>query len=137
LRAVVAAALRGTDSSPRRSHRGADYHDRSCPRLSDRRRLDCARGGAPRVRPAPLVVISAGSNDPDNPRLVANLTAIRQRAGSSRVVWVLPVNGRAASAVAAVARRSGDRTVAFAPGRDHVHPRCPRCLAAAIFGSST
>jgi hypothetical protein len=91
----------------------------------------------PRVHPAPLVIISAGSNDPDNPRLERNLTEIRQRAGSSKVVWILPVNGRAAGAVAAVARRSGDRTVAFAPGRDHVHPRCPRCLTAAIFGSST
>ena len=40
-----------------------------------------------RVHPAPLVVISAGSNDPDNPRLVRNLTEIRVRAGFSRVVW--------------------------------------------------
>ena len=23
--------------------------------------------------------------------------------------------------------------IAFAPGRDQVHPQCPRCLAAAIF----
>ena len=86
-----------------------------------------------RVHPAPLVVISAGSNDPDNPRLVRNLTEIRVRAGFSRVVWVTPVNAAAAAAVAAVARRAGDRTVAFAPGRDQVHPQCPRCLAAAIF----
>ena len=86
-----------------------------------------------RVHPAPLVVISAGSNDPDNPRLVRNLTEIRVRAGFSKVVWVTPVNATAAAAVATVARRAGDRTVAFAPGRDHVHPQCPRCLAAAIF----
>ncbi len=86
-----------------------------------------------RVHPAPLVVVSAGSNDPDNPRLVRNLTEIRVRAGFSKVVWVTPINATAALAVAVVARRAGDRTVAFVPARDHVHPQCPRCLAAAIF----
>jgi hypothetical protein len=86
-----------------------------------------------RVRPAPLVVISAGSNDPGNPRLVRNLIEIRVRAGFSMVVWVTPINATAAAAVATVAQRAGDRTVAFVSARDHVHPQCPRCLAAAIF----
>jgi hypothetical protein len=86
-----------------------------------------------RVRPAPLVVISAGSNDPGNPHLLRNLVAMRVRAAVSTVVWIMPVDARAALAVATVARGAGDRTVAFAPARDHVHPNCPRCLAAAIF----
>ena len=88
---------------------------------------------AARVRPVPLVVVSAGSNDPDNPRLVRNLLEIRIRAGVSPVVWVVPADRRAAAAVIAVARLAHDRTVAFVPGRDGVHPQCPRCLAAAIF----
>ena len=86
-----------------------------------------------RVRPARLVVISAGSNDPDNPRLAANLERMRLRAGAARVVWIVPVDPRAAAAVRAVARRRGDGVATFAPARDRVHPRCPRCLARQIF----
>jgi hypothetical protein len=86
-----------------------------------------------RVRPARLVVISAGSNDPDNPRLADNLERMRARAGAARVAWIVPVDPRAAAAVRAVARRRGDALVAFAPARDGVHPRCPRCVARQIF----
>ncbi len=85
-----------------------------------------------RVRPARLVVISAGSNDPDNPRLADNLERMRVRAGAARVVWIVPVDPRAAAAVRAVARKRGDELVTFVPARDRVHPRCPRCVARQI-----
>jgi hypothetical protein len=87
-----------------------------------------------RVRPATLVVVSAGSNDPDNPRLVRNLEAMRARAGQGRVVWILPTHPRAAAAMLAVARQHGDAAVPFAAARDNVHPKCPRCVADFIFG---
>jgi hypothetical protein len=87
-----------------------------------------------RVRPAPLVVVSAGSNDPDNPRLVRNLESMRARAGTGRVIWIVPAHPRAAGAVMTVAREHGDRVVPFVAARDHVHPRCPRCVADLIFG---
>jgi hypothetical protein len=90
-----------------------------------------------RVTPARLVVISAGSNDPDNPRLAKNLEAMRARAGDARVVWIVPVDPRAAAAVMAVARAHGDRAVPFIAARDHVHPKCPRCVAQFIFGNPT
>lgn len=87
-----------------------------------------------RVKPADLVVISAGSNDPDNPNLARNLVEMRARAQNSRVVWVVPVNHVAAADVVTIAQMHGDRAVTFAPAGDHVHPRCPQCVAREIFG---
>jgi hypothetical protein len=87
-----------------------------------------------RVRPARTVVISAGSNDPDNPRLAANLAAMRARADTAHVVWIVPVHPRAAVAVIAVAHARGDQVVPFVAARDHVHPKCPRCVAQFVFG---
>jgi hypothetical protein len=90
-----------------------------------------------RVRPASIVVISSGSNDPHNPRLADNLRAARQKAGDSKVIWIVPALRPAAAAVRAVAAVRGDKTVAFTPGRDGVHPKCPRCLAHDIFGPAS
>lgn len=88
-----------------------------------------------RVSPAKLVVISAGSNDPDNPRLEANLEAIRAKSpGEYR--WIVPQNPKAAAAVLTVARKHGDRTFTFTPARDHVHPKNERALARTIFHAS-
>lgn len=80
---------------------------------------------------ADLVVISAGSNDPDNVGLEGNLEAIR-RPIKHRVLWIVPVAGRVANIVRSVALRHGDATVAFAPGRDGVHPHSYAPLVSAV-----
>jgi hypothetical protein len=89
------------------------------------------------ARVDPLVdvnVVSAGSNDPFNPHLQANLENIRSRA--LRVIWILPVETRARAEVRAVATAHGDPVISFAPAGDHVHPRSDialtRSIAAAI-----
>ena len=75
-----------------------------------------------RVKPSGLVVISSGSNDPRNPKLVSNLEASRVRAGASRVLWIVPQNPVAAVAVLSVAARYDDATVEFEAARDGIHP---------------
>jgi hypothetical protein len=84
-----------------------------------------------RVDPAAEInVVSAGSNDPDNPDLRANLEHIRARA--NRVVWILPIDARARAAVESVAAAHDDPIVSFSPGSDHVHPRSDSDLARSI-----
>lgn len=78
-----------------------------------------------------LVVISAGSNDPTNPRLGANLELMRRRAGGG-VLWIAPVEPHARAVVNQVARAHGDHVVSFVPGRDGIHPRSYPELAHAI-----
>ena len=78
-----------------------------------------------------VVVVSAGTNDWSNPHLLANLRAIRARA-ATKVIWILPVNDIARKAVQQAAADNRDPMVAFAPGRDHVHPRSYSDLAKAI-----
>jgi hypothetical protein len=83
-----------------------------------------------RVDPfAEVNVVSAGSNDPDNPALRANLERIRARA--RRTIWILPTIARARAAVQEVAARHGDDVVSFTP-RDGVHPASAATLAHAI-----
>jgi hypothetical protein len=77
-----------------------------------------------------LNVVSAGSNDPDNPQLRANLERIRSRA--KRVIWILPIDTQARAAVQAVAAVHGDPVVAFAPAGDNVHPLSEVALARSI-----
>lgn len=84
-----------------------------------------------RVRDAAVVIVSAGSNDPYNPELIKNLIEIRRKI-SGQVIWIEPINRRAAAAVHAVAGLWQDRTVTFAPGPDNVHPRAYLQLAQAI-----
>jgi hypothetical protein len=85
----------------------------------------------PRVDPsAEINVVSAGSNDPDNPNLLANLVQIRDRA--KRVVWILPIDARARAAVQAVAEAHQDPVITFDPGGDRVHPRSEEALAKSI-----
>lgn len=81
-----------------------------------------------RVHDAARVVISAGSNDPHNPRLVDYLLEIRA-AITGRVLWIVPVDKVAALTVRAVASSYGDETEAFTPGPDNVHPRSYAPLA--------
>lgn len=84
-----------------------------------------------RVDPsADVNVVSAGSNDPDNPALRENLERIRQRA--NRAIWILPVVPRAREIVREVAARHGDAVVSFAPSGDQVHPKSDNALARAI-----
>jgi hypothetical protein len=75
-------------------------------------------------------VVSAGSNDPANPNLRANLESIRSRA--HRVIWILPIETQARAEVQAVATAHGDPVVSFAPAGDHVHPRSEVGLARSI-----
>jgi len=75
-------------------------------------------------------IVSAGSNDPANPNLRANLESIRSRA--HRVIWILPIDSRARAKVQAVATTHGDPVVSFAPAGDHVHPRSDVDLARSI-----
>src|SRR5580700_9449292 len=74
-----------------------------------------------RVHEADVLIVSAGSNDPDNPSLVSNLERIRAKA-TGKVIRIRPVNLKAAMAVLHVAGQHGDLVVSFEPGRDHVHP---------------
>lgn len=70
------------------------------------------------------VVISAGTNDADNPDLAYNLNAIRGRFRAGRVVWLMPYNREAAMTVQWVAHRWGDRVIDLAWARarkDGVH----------------
>jgi hypothetical protein len=76
------------------------------------------------------LVLSAGSNNPLDPRLEADLLAMRVRARNAhRVIWVLPIHPAAAKAVRSVAEKYGDAVVSFTPGRDRVHPKSYGALA--------
>lgn len=78
-----------------------------------------------------VAVISAGSNDPDNPRLAENLKAIRNKIKARRVVWILPYHRRAAREVMLVAGLYGDGYInlaRFATG-DGVHPKSYSAVA--------
>lgn len=87
-----------------------------------------------RVRLADRVIISSGSNDPHNPRLVDNLRASRWHAGDAEVIWIVPAIRTAAEAVRAIGGLRLDRMVTFKPGSDGLHPACPKCVAAEIEG---
>jgi hypothetical protein len=84
-----------------------------------------------RVHDAALVVISAGSNDPRNPKLKQNLETIRAKL-TGRVMWIVPIDPVAAAAVKAVAASHRDGTVGFSPARDRVHPHSYGPIAQAV-----
>jgi uncharacterized protein with von Willebrand factor type A (vWA) domain len=71
-----------------------------------------------------VAVISAGSNDPHNPRLRTNLDRIRSKITAKRVIWILPYNRKAAAVVQAAAVQYGDGYIDLAAfkTRDGVHP---------------
>lgn len=86
-------------------------------------------------------VASLGSNDfprglgaaqraQSEARVRAALDAVAARAGE-RLILILPANGARAS-VQGWAAANGVRTVAFAPGRDGIHPRTYTALAREI-----
>src|ERR1700759_4708338 len=89
------------------------------------------------AHPAPLVIISAGSNDDPNPQLSASLRNLRASVGFSRVVWVLPSEARRAAIVTMVAAAARGRTVPIrAVARDGVHPRSPAQLAQEVVNAA-
>lgn len=71
-----------------------------------------------------VAVISAGSNDPTNPKLRTNLDEIRSKVTAKRVIWILPYNRKAAAVVKAVAVQHGDGYIDLSAfkTRDGVHP---------------
>ena len=70
------------------------------------------------------VVISMGSNDPNNPRLLQNAERLRRTITARRVVWILPYNRTAAGDIAIVAREFRDSVIDLKPipSRDGLHP---------------
>jgi hypothetical protein len=84
-----------------------------------------------RVLHAHVLVVSAGSNDANNPLLEANLRIIRARA-TGRVIWISPIDPVAAAAVMRVARLHGDKVVHFAPRPDNIHPKSYGVLAGRV-----
>jgi len=94
---------------------------------------NCIPSGAvvARVHASPILIVSAGSNDPHSANLAANLRAIRARA-TGRVIWIEPTDWHAAAVMRGIAASAGDSTVAFKAGPDHIHPSSNRALAAAV-----
>lgn len=84
-----------------------------------------------RTKDAAILIVSAGSNDPDNPRLADNLRAIRAKT-HGKVIWILPINKRAAGIVREVANENKDEVIAFSSGYDRVHPSSYCTLAQSI-----
>jgi hypothetical protein len=84
-----------------------------------------------RVHAVDTLIVSAGSNDPDNPKLLQNLQAIRAKA-TGKVIWIVPLNPKAARAVLTVARDHNDKVVTFTQSNDHVHPKYNGQVAKAI-----
>lgn len=82
----------------------------------------------------PIAIISAGSNNPRDPRLERDLVAMRQVLWRSRVIWVLPYHRNAAYLVTRVAFSFNDAVIDLAtfPSRDGVHPRNYAAVAQAI-----
>lgn len=70
------------------------------------------------------VVISMGSNDPGNPRLIENAERLRRNISARRVIWILPYNRVAAGDIEIVARQFRDSVVDLRPipSRDGIHP---------------
>lgn len=70
------------------------------------------------------VVISMGSNDPGNPRLIENAERLRRNISARKVIWILPYNRVAAGDIAIVARQFRDSVVDLRPipSRDGLHP---------------
>lgn len=87
-----------------------------------------------RVHPADVLVVSAGTNDWNNPDLEKNLRAIRSKA-SAKVVWISPDPPVGAAAVRRVAKAHGDRIIRFAVSDDKVHPASYAALADQIRAS--
>ena len=71
------------------------------------------------------VYISAGSNDPLNPKLVSNLQAIRRVYPQAEVTWLAPRNSFAAQKVYQVAVQNRDKVIYLSKfkSNDGIHPK--------------
>lgn len=81
------------------------------------------------------VFISAGSNDPTNRYLAYNLSVMRSKIRSRKIVWILPYNRTAAVTVNETARRYGDLVLDlwYFPSRgDRLHPASYSSIAMAV-----
>jgi hypothetical protein len=73
---------------------------------------------------ADLTVISSGTNDPGNTNLLANLRETRKNV-KGKVVWVMPLDPRAAAAVQQVMKENGDKSITYTASPSdsmHLHP---------------
>jgi hypothetical protein len=72
-----------------------------------------------------VVYVSAGSNDPLNPKLGENLFAIRRKYPTAKFVWIAPRNSRAAERVYETAIFHHDRVVYTSKlkSNDGLHPK--------------
>lgn len=70
------------------------------------------------------VIISMGSNDPNNPSLAQNARTLRRSLRAAVVIWILPYNRNAATRLQAVAENFGDSWIGLKSfsTRDGVHP---------------
>lgn len=80
---------------------------------------------------ADVVVISAGSNDPNNPKLKTNLIDVRRNIKSNKIIWIVPYNERAARIVREVATIYGDGYISLTnhASSDRIHPKNYRLLS--------
>ncbi|WP_319530809.1 hypothetical protein [uncultured Cohaesibacter sp.] len=106
---------------------GLSWHLKTCP-ASAKVGLS-SKAVLKRTEPADVLIVSAGSNDPDNKRLEANLKAIRDKSGATAVIWIEPRHKRASAIVRKIAQRNGDLVISFKAGKDRVHPRSYKRLA--------
>lgn len=81
------------------------------------------------------VVISAGSNDPLNPKLGPNLWALRKKFPDAKVTWVAPRNSRAAQRVYETAVMFHDRVVYLGKfkSNDGIHPKDYKAVAKKVW----
>ena len=80
-----------------------------------------------------FVVISAGSNNPNDKALSDQLRRIRATVSADKVVWIEPLNSaRARTMVREIASENGDGTQRFDRSRDGVHPRSYSALWALV-----
>lgn len=78
-----------------------------------------------------LLIMSTGSNDPNNPSLRANLIKTRSSVTVGQAIWILPYNRTAARIAKEVCAQFGDSYVDLAhfPSRDNLHPSSYRDVA--------
>lgn len=71
-----------------------------------------------------VVVVSVGSNDPQNPNLERNIRALRAKINAKYVIWLLPYDRSASETVFKVAGTNRDYTIDLRnfPTNDGVHP---------------
>lgn len=72
-----------------------------------------------------LAIVSAGSNDPANARLILDMRRLRSRLRANNIIWVYPRKEAPAWSVHRVALEHGDQAIGLSQllSPDGVHPR--------------